>query len=388
MGDNGWAIMEVLSHLSDGADLDNLIAIIPTPGSCILTFVITDEKEFRDVMTAINAEITTLHDYNVAKLDNTLIIFNDGQGWMMVSHSAPKAIDTIEKMLTDAGKQSVSDLSAVAECLTSGNTMNIAINTKAYAGSAGIPSELEDTWTLGNFDIAQKEITFSSTTCEADGNQMEVSGMQTINAAVLSYVPSSLNFVAAAGFTPEMEWSTLIETISSLGGFQARGVMEILSPYIRSIDGTAMIGAGIAEGLDHPQLMAMIHMPQNKINEALTTARRMIESNHVPCTIDENNMMAISLTPGETIYAGNIDGYLAVANFPFNPNQQNELAPLFVNKKSAISLNIPSLRTLSPAAPVWGVSLTVENDGVTGKGRLTLTGTDGDILPTLLKTII
>ncbi len=80
------------------------------------------------------------------------------------------------------------------------------------------------------------------------------------------------------------------------------------------------------------------------------------------------------------LYLGNVDGYFAVSNMPFDNTRQNSLAPLFSGKDGAVMLELPSLRSLSPAAPAFGFRLT----GQTGQGsttaELALTGTTQPIL--------
>lgn len=182
-------------------------------------------------------------------------------------------------------------------------------------------------WGTVGINVEEKEITFEGHALKADGDIVEVNELQAINPAVLSYIPDVTNFVALAGCTPEINWDGIIEAISTLGGVQARGVMGILSPYIKSIDGTVMIAAGASpdssfDDYDSWQFITMIHMPQTKVNEALSTARDMMSRYGIPFSEDKDGVMSARMTPDVSLYAGNIDGYLAVANRPFSPNRE------------------------------------------------------------------
>lgn len=383
--DDDGKIMETISRLTRCTDLDNMFIIGVTQKDVVMTFAVTDPVMMREILTENDAEITAKGGYNIVDM-GAYLIFTDKQVWIVPNDSKINAVDKVDKLLADARKQSIADLSAVASFLAEDNTINIAGNPLAHIGINGIPAELQEMWTLVGINIEQKEINFNAVTCKADGNPVEFAGLKEINPAVLAYIPGSFNFATAAGFSPEMNWDNIIEAIGSAGGVQARGIMGIISPYLKAIDGTVMIAADI-ENMNNPQFMAMLHLPQAKVNEALAQIRGLLNSNRIPYTTDDNGMMVINMD-NNNFHVGTVDGYLAVSNIPFSPDQQNSLAPVFVNKKGAMSLNLPTLKIMSPAAPVWGISLTVESDGTAGKGKLTLNGTDGDILPTILKTVL
>ena len=129
----------------------------------------------------------------------------------------------------------------------------------------------------------------------------------------------------------------------------------------------------------------MIHMPQAKVNEALATARDMMSRYGIPFNEDKEGAMSAQLSPDMTLYAGNIDGYLAVANRPFSPNRQNGLAKYFVNKNGGLYFDIPSMRLFNPSAPAWGINVVAEVNPDNVKGAVKLNGSNDDILPAIIK---
>ncbi|MDE6495468.1 MAG: DUF4836 family protein [Duncaniella sp.] len=385
-------ILEVFSNVSDGVDLDNVIVVQTAAGRQVITFEVKDEKALTEVLEKNDKSVTKEDGYNAVSTHQFSMIFNDKQGWAMENRDVKGIISTVKAMEDDAKKQSIAKLAGIKQFLEKDYTINIAGNTAAMGGNS-IPAELQEVWGTVGINVEEKEITFEGHALKADGDVVEVNELQAINPAVLSYIPGATNFVALAGCTPEINWDGIIEAISTLGGVQARGVMGILSPYIKSIDGTVMIAAGASpdssfDDYDSWQFITMIHMPQAKVNEALATARNMMSRYGIPFSEDKDGVMSARMTPDISLYAGNVDGYLAVANRPFSPNRQNGLAKNFVNKNGGLYFDIQSLRLLNPSAPAWGINIVTEINSDNVKGAVKLNGTNDDILPTIIKAVM
>lgn len=385
-------ILEIFSNVSDGVDLDNVMVVQTAAGKQVITFEVKDEKALTEVLEKNDKSVTKEDGYNAVSTNQFSMIFNDKQGWAMENRDVKGIISTVKAMEDDAKKQSIAKLAGIKQFLEKDYTINIAGNTAAMGGNS-IPAELQEVWGTVGINVEEKEITFEGHALKADGDVVEVNELQAINPAVLSYIPGATNFVALAGCTPEINWDGIIEAISMLGGVQARGVMEILSPYIKSIDGTVMIAAGASpdssfDDYDSWQFITMIHMPQAKVNEALATARNMMSRYGIPFSEDKDGVMSARMTPDMSLYAGNVDGYLAVANRPFSPNRQNGLAKNFVNKNGGLYFDIQSLRLLNPSAPAWGINIVTEINSDNVKGAVKLNGTNDDILPTIIKAVM
>lgn len=382
-------VLEVYSNVADGVDLDNVMMIQTAAGKQIITFAVKDEKLLTEVLEKNNKSVTKEDGYNTVATNQFSMIFNAKQGWAMESRDVKSIISTVKAMEADAKKQSIAKLAGIKQFLEKDYTVNIAGNTAAMTQN-DTPAELQDVWGTVGINVEEKQITFEGHALKADGDIVEVKELQAVNPAVLSYIPGATNFVALAGCTPQINWDGFIEAVSMLGGVQARGVMGILSPYIKSIDGTVMIAAGASpdsrfDDYDSWQFITMIHMPQAKVNEALATARDMMSRYGIPFNEDKEGAMSAQLSPDMTLYAGNVDGYLAVANRPFSPNQQNGLAKYFVNKNGGLYFDIPSLRLFNPSAPAWGINVVAEVNPDNVKGAVKLNGSNDDILPAIIK---
>lgn len=382
-------LLEVFGSMDTAIDLDDVMVVQTTAGKQIITFAIKDETVLADVLEKNNKPVTKEDGYNTVETNKFSMIFNGKQGWVMEDRDVKSIISTVKAMLSDAKKQSIAKLAGIKQFLEKDYTVNIAGNTAAMTQN-DTPAELQDVWGTVGINVEEKQITFEGHALKADGDIVEVKELQAVNPAALSYIPGATNFVALAGCTPQINWDGLIEAVSTLGGVQARGVMGILSPYIKSIDGTVMIAAGASpdnsfDDLDSWQFITMIHMPQAKVNEALATARDMMSRYGIPFSEDKDGVMSAQLSPDMSLYAGNVDGYLAVANRPFSPNRQNGLAKNFVNKNGGLYFDIPSLRLLNPSAPAWGINVVAEVNPDNVKGAVKLNGSNDDILPAIIK---
>lgn len=103
--------------------------------------------------------------------------------------------------------------------------------------------------------------------------------------------------------------------------------------------------------------------------------------------IDERDGVMTIPQYGMEFHVGNVDGYLALSNIPFENTRQNSLAPMFVNKDAAMTLEIPSLQLFSESAPAYGLKIKVEMGESEGKAEISLPGAKLPILETLLNTI-
>ena len=276
--------------------------------------------------------------------------------------------------------------------------LNIALSCDAAAKGGkkddGAQAAQESLWATISCDIKDNKLVAGSVVIQADGTTVAADGLQPVNQAVLSYIPDSFSFAFAVGLTPDFDWSVLTQAVSAFGGFQARGMMAVVTPYLQSINGTVMLAAGPANDQAYSEIdpgnwhfILMAHMPQQKITEIMNMVRNsMFVAGMSPRMTDQGLLIVPQY--GMNLYLGNVDGYFAVSNMPFDNTRQNSLAPLFSGKDGAVMLELPSLRSLSPAAPAFGFRLT----GQTGQGsttaELALTGTTQPILQAILSALL
>lgn len=388
-----------LGLFSKALDLDQVVAVEPASGDTYVTCRVESQQAL-DQVASDNAAVVTKSSvagydaYSFAGMSTLLV--RDSQAWVAVAamgaNATPEAFaNIVDAEVKAAGKKSVTKMSGIKDFLEADRTLTVAISPEVM-GQNGIKG-MEDGWTLYSVDVKKDAIVTSGGIQRPDGRAIEMPGTAPVNTAVLAYVPASFNFVVAAGLTPQFPWNSITQYAGLVGGYQAQGMLSMVLPYLKALDGTVLVAAGPdgEQAYSDPSLqnwkgLLMAHMPQATIDEALASVKDLFATGGVPYTEADGAIKADY--QGVQLNIGNVDGYLTVSNFPAAPGQSNNLAQVFQGKNGGMYLEIPSLRLFSPTLPQWGVKLVVQGEKTESNARLTLVGSNEPILQALLKTMM
>lgn len=381
---------------SGTCDLDRMVWAKDADGVIFVTALVSDEAKFTEA-TADEIEWSEAKGgFKQGEWNGFTALTGDGRFWLTDAKDAVKAVGELQKK---ASKSPITALTGVCGVLEGDGLLNMALRRSAPAKSGdkkakGESPELESLWATLSCDVKDNKLTAASTVMQGDGTTVVPGGMQPINPAVLGYIPGSFNIAFAIGLTPDFDWSVLTKAVGTFGGFQARGMMAAVTPYLQSINGTVMFAAGPANDQAYSdvdpgnwQFVLMAHLPQQKINEIMNMARSSMFMAGVSPRMTDDGLMIVPQY-GMNLYLGNVDGYFAVSNMPFDASRQNSLAPLFNGKDGALSLELPSLRSLNPSAPAFGLKLTGQTGGGNTTAELVLTGTQEPILRAILTALL
>lgn len=389
------ASTSTIAAVDQGLDLEHVAVVVGSGGETYMTMRVKDkeglEKMVKELGPAVSVSSTSGYDA-YAITGTGLMMVKDGQAWINMETygvSRPETFATsIDNELKAAKKESVAKLSGIRDFLDSDKTLRVAISPELL-GQTGV-KELEGGWSLYSIDVEKDAILFNGGTQRSDGRAIEMPGTCPIDTKVFSYVPSTFTALVAAGLTPEFPWNTLTNYAGLFGGYQAQGWLSMALPYLRSLDGTVMAGAGPLgpESYGEPgpktwQFMVMAHMPEANISEAVTSVSDLLKAGGISST-EENGMTKFSYQ-GTSLAVGNVDGYLTVANYDVKGGQDNKFGSMFQGKNGGAFLEIPSLRLIGPAMPEWGVRVEFTSEKTESKGKLTLPGCKEPVLQALLK---
>lgn len=182
---------------------------------------------------------------------------------------------------------------------------------------------------------------------EADGVKIKNDGVTTMQTDFLRYLPRNFNAVAAFGVSPKFNWDKAGEIIESIAGGQARGTFDSVFDLLKQCDGTLALAAdGYTLPTGSPAVLAMIHMPQAKVDSVLRNVIEQFTSVGVPAKMREDGQTELTI-PNMKIYVGSVDGYLAIGTQPFVADQNNSLTTVFEGQCGAASVQLETLRTFS-----------------------------------------
>lgn len=389
--------MARFEQFASAIDMGQIIVYMPEGAkgnNSLFTAEVSDAAKLAELLAQPGAKTEALGSYTTVKMGHIGIAYTDRQVWMKSPvYDMAKFVLEIDGQLSAARQKSAAQLQGVKSALTSDALLGCAVNNKFIAQANDVEVETSE-WATAQVRLDGNRLNFASQHIEADGTPFDNPGVEAINTAVLGYVPSVCNMFLAAGLNDQMAWDNLSDIIASTGGYQAQGVWSIILPYLKAIDGTVMIAAGptspsayIDATPSNWQAIAMVHMAQDKVNQAVATISGLLSSQGVEIEPQQQGVSKVTLPGDMTVYFGSVDGYLAVANFPFSPNNQNPYAPLVNGKDAAISVTLPVLNTIHPTLPAFG--LTFESTSADGKsnGFIQLTGTEQDFIPAIVEAL-
>lgn len=393
--------LEALSALKANGivDIDNVVVAVDGDNVKYVIMTVGDADRFDKVTTDEGIEWNAAADgYKTARLGTSTLLAKDGQMWMVLdSRDAVKAVEGMKKR---AREMSVGRLDGVAESLARDNMVNVAVSagfatlTTDGKSNTEIPAQDKE-WNVASLQQgADGSLVVDWQLMQSTGRTIKPKGMQNINPALLAYIPENFNLVVAAGLTPEFDWEPLRKVIMMVGGFQTAAFMSVVNPYLESIDGTILLAtspsdpAMLAEGdATEWDFIAMVHMPQAKINALTDMIKNMFVTAGMTPTVTPEGLIAVPQY-GKTMYIGNVDGYLGISTIGFDNTRNNSLAPTFVNKDMAASLSLRPLTDFVPTAPAGtGLVLSVGMDGGRGEMKLKAEGTQLPVLQFLMDAI-
>ncbi|MDE6174046.1 MAG: hypothetical protein K2F88_00580 [Duncaniella sp.] len=377
---------------SGTCDLDRMAWARDLDGTVYVTALVSDEAKFTEATADEIEWAEAKGGFKQGQWNGFTALAGNGRFWLVDAKDAVKSVGELQKK---AAKSPLTALEGVCGVLEGDGLLNMAMRRGASSkGAKADGGEKESLWATLCCNVKDNRLTASSVVMQGDGTTVSADGLQAINPAVLSYIPDSFNFAFAIGLTPDFDWSTLTQAVGTFGGFQARGMMAVATPYLQSVNGTVMLAAGPANDQAYSDVdpgnwhfVLMAHLPQQKISEIMNMVRSSMFMAGISPRVTDDGLMVVPQY-GMNLYIGNVDGYFAVSNMPFDSSRQNSLAPLFTGKDGALSLELPSLRSLNPSAPAFGLKLTGQTGEGTTTAELVLTGTSQPILQAILSVLL
>lgn len=360
------------------ADMSEVALLADGAHNGYLTFFISDFDKFKE-LCGTNVEWTGNRDgYQTAvvpALGNCSLVAVKNQVWLTSAN-----VKAVKALRESAEQLPMTRFDGVTQALSQPSTLRLAVEKDFISRINGSSRDDSDTPADKNWLIVTAEqgadlsLTARWYEINPSGETVKTPGMQRVNPAMLAYVPADFTLVGAMGVNGDFDWTPIEQTALMAGGFQGAAFMSIAAPYLRSINGTVLVAArpksfSATDEMADYDFLLLAKMPRQKIEGLLNMVRTMLFTGGI--TPQWNAEAGIMSFPqyGGMFYMGEVDGCLGISTIPFDNTRNNPLAPVFVNKDAALSLDagalIPSLR---------GLTLSVSMDS--GRGEIKLSGAD------------
>lgn len=375
---------ERISEINSSVDLGNIVCY-GYSNNPLTAFTITDSDIFESMLA--EAESEKRDGFTIYRLNGSraTILTKDCTGWIT---EARNPVKTITEAADKAKTAPITKHPGLNDALTASNPINIIYDPSL------IDSSLGEHWLTISGKIESETLLITAKAVTPDGETMTINSMQEISTDFLRYVPSDFQFAAAAGLTSGINWDGFATLIGMAAGYRSRGMVDTLLPYLKSIDGTVAIAAGTADSdawtdfdPEHWHLIAMVHMPQEKINQATSQVAMLLSQMRMPVKNTAPGRISADFD-GTTYTVGNVDGYFTIASIPMEPVQNNSLTTSFTGKQAAAVISIPSLQPYLGSRGTFGMNLQLAVERQETTLKINLTDTDRPILETLLPLIL
>jgi len=233
---------------SGALDLEHVYMVGSSSGSPVFLTAVTDAGALEKILTD-NAFNSTESDSWAVWSKDGAPSFLMGEAVVVVTDSRSDAAATakaVNTLLKGASKKSVADVEWRRECLGRDN----AVNLLAELDATGMP--VDGTMSVG-IKLDGAEASAEIARLDGEGKKMaDAAGFmeyfRDVNTGMLKYLNGFDVAVAAFGVKGDFPWQKVADMAGDADP-RSRQVMAMVLPYLQSLDGTLMIGAGPRRGL-------------------------------------------------------------------------------------------------------------------------------------------
>lgn len=268
------------------------------PGEYVYTFKI---KDLSSLIREIGAEPSpkTIDGFEVYALEDVNLAVKGKQGWLIWGDPA-KAVSALAAELNRAANTPVSSLKGINKFLSSDDDIfRLAIARSTAA----------DGWTCitGDVDDNACKLEIGAKFIDGNGKEKDMDAyLGKINTSLIDYTMPSDIFVMAIGIKGDTDWDGLLEYAQSIYplDYRQRALMGIVLPYLKRLDGTIMIAAGLddASNLDPSSIAGNIsftvavQMKKNEVKKTMSDLRDIISMMGLP-VVDKGDEF-VTQSPG------------------------------------------------------------------------------------------
>lgn len=387
--------LRMLVDLYGAIDMSEVVYVSLDPNQdsngTFLTFMISDEGAVTDKMKEKGVQNTGSDGIEVYAGADWTLAMHDGQGWLI-----PAGMDSDKArsyFTAPDRKESIGSQSGIVDFLNADNAVNVAVLADGLSGNI----KTEGRRACFGVKVEDSVIGMHMQLIAPDGEITRfASDYKEIDTDFLNYVPGSYIAAAAFGFTSDFDWSSLATAAALLGSRDVASAVQMAIPFLSRIDGTVAVAAGPAGGapaiadinLKTWNFTVMAHMAQSDVDATLAQLGALaphIGASPVKMESDDSGMDAWMLPDGTVIYAGNVDGCLAVSNLGFKPVGDNSMTDIFLSQRAAMAVNIPAGSEVVKAFGMpWGFNCSMQVGESDLNVRFSLNGSSQSVLQALL----
>lgn len=193
--------------------------------------------------------------------------------------------------------------------------------------------------------------------------------LRKIDGEALKHIPNNALGAVAIALSPNFDWTTVESSVLPMMSHADRGLLEMMMPYVKSIDGTVLFTVAAKDlsstrSLNNPgnwSLKFMAHMPADKVDEAVNKIVTTIEGDY-RLTIPKDGDFYVIPYPDMTIRLGKVDSYFTLTFGEPSVAGGSALAQKMAGCYASVAVEANNLKQLTKEIDKCSLTLRVEDE--------------------------
>lgn len=308
------------------ADLSRVVAFMSIKGDYYVTMILNEPELVEVKLEELCGKGEQVEGFTCYKEPEMgVIAIKDNQAWIVERVSK---VASLKGELDKASKNPISAKEDVCQLLSQEKDVKWVCSTK----SLNIDELGDDGLICWSSDFKQMGIVGELSAKKGDGTMFNMGDyMGDLDDKTLSQIPQNAIFALAIGIDSKINWDALESLIIPMLDYGDRGLVDVMRPYIKSINGGVLLTVAPNAPLTKENLQNietwnvkfMAQMPQVKIDGAVAKIVSTIESDYEFALPRDGDFYVIP-NPEMPIKIGKYDDFFVMTNGTVNTQSSNE----------------------------------------------------------------
>ncbi len=256
-----------------------------------------------------------------------LIALKDSRVWVT---NSPAGVRGIKTQVDKASKSSVVSNEHLSNYFATDEDVLAVVSPRLL----NIATKDKESWIRLSATVREMGCSVKASLMNGDGTLEKSSQSLTkVSDDALRHVPNKALCAVAVSLAPDFDWDGVESMAATFLSHGDKGLMEVMMPYLKSIDGTVLFTASAAglrdmRSFNDPKnwsVKFMAHLPHEKIEEAVNKIVTTIETDYRITLPKDGDFYEIPF-PEMRIRIGEVDGYFALIFGEQLPQGENPMA--------------------------------------------------------------
>ena len=355
----------MLTALSQVVDITQLAVFYSNDGFLYAVANVSDEPLLAVKLEEHMGESKDVDGYMCFEREKSreLIALKDSRVWVT---NSPAGVRGIKTQVDKASKSSVVSNEHLSSYFATDEDVLAVLSPRLL----NIATKDKEGWIRLSATVREMGCSVKASVMNGDGTLEKSSQFLTkVSDDALRHVPNKALCAVAVSPAPDFDWGRVESMVAPFLSHGDKGLMEVMMPYLKSIDGTVLFTASVADlsnvrSFNDPKnwsVKFMAHMPQEKIDEAVNKIVTTIETDYRVKLPEKEGFHEIPF-PDMRIRIGEVDGYFTLLFGERLPQGDNTMARKMTDSYAAAMIDSEDAGALTKVFDHFKLILKVEEE--------------------------